>query len=168
MTIEKALLSTMTVVFLALPTAAHAQSTANQEMRSALFLVGTWKCADTVGEYSGSYTLTVTRALDERWLRQQYQWHSSDRPRPLSGEYFLGFDPRVKKWIRMGAMNDGMYFGMVGTRDGNVWTYGYVLPGTKGTAVYTKLSDNDYKVLGPSYPEGGKQMTEHHGCHKSS
>jgi len=136
------------------------------EENAADFLVGSWQCADTVGDYTASYTITVTKALDGRWLREIYQWHDAT-PRALSGEYFLSYDPRVKKWIRIGAMNDGMYFSMVGVRAGDDWTFGYALPGP-GTAVYSRRSDTDYTVLGPTYKENGKVVTEHHGCHKAS
>ena len=146
---------------------ATAQGMAAEEQRAADFLIGTWQCADTVGDYNGSYTITVTKALDDRWLRELYQWHNPATPRELSGEYFLSYDPRVKKWIRIGAMNDGMYFSMVGQHAGDDWTFGYALPG-RGKAVYTKKSDAEYTVLGPSYQENGKLVTEHHGCHKSS
>jgi len=43
-----------------------------------------------------------------------------------------------------------------------------VLPGLFGSAVYTKKSDAEFTVDGPSYPENGKQVTEHHTCQKSS
>ena len=142
-----------------------AQGMAVDEQRAADFLVGTWQCADTVGDYNGSYTIAVTKALDGRWLREIYEWHNPTTPRELSGEYFLSYDPRVKKWIRIGAMNDGMYFSMVGVRAGDEWTFGYALPGP-GTAVYSRKSETEYTVLGPTYKENGKLVTEHHGCHK--
>ena len=56
---------------------------------------------------------------------------------------------------------------MVGTLRDNIWYYGYVLPGTAGSAVYTKKSDSEYTVDGPEYPENGKMVTEHHRCTKN-
>lgn len=144
-----------------------AQGMAADEQRAADFLIGSWQCADTVGEYNGAYTITVTRALGDRWLREIYQWQNPSASRALSGEYFLSYDPRVKKWIRIGAMNDGMYFSMVGVHTGDDWTFGYALPGP-GNTVYTRKSDSEYTVLGPTYKENGKPVTEHHGCHKVS
>jgi len=146
---------------------AAAQGMKADDASAADFLVGSWQCADTVGDYTGAYTITVTKALDGRWLREIYQWHNAATSRELSGEYFLSYDPRVKKWIRIGAMNDGMYFSMVGVRAGDEWTFGYALPGP-GTAVYSKRSDTEYTVLGPTYKENGKLVTEHHGCQKAS
>ncbi|HZI41247.1 MAG TPA: hypothetical protein VFD67_06070, partial [Gemmatimonadaceae bacterium] len=162
----KRIFSAFAVSLLATSTAA-AQGMKADEENAADFLVGSWQCADTVGDYNGSYTITVTKALSGRWLREIYQWHNAAAPRALSGEYFLSYDPRVKKWIRIGAMNDGMYFSMVGVRAGDDWTFGYALPGP-GTAVYSRRSDTDYTVLGPTYKENGKVVTEHHGCHKAS
>jgi hypothetical protein len=165
MSVKSAFLATIFVAIVAQPMESRAQSSVNEEAWAADFLVGTWQCADTVGEHAGYYTLTVTKALDDRWLRENYQWQATAGAPALSGEYFLSFDPRVKKWIRIGAMNDGMYFSMVGVRRGNDWTFGYALPGP-GTAVYSRKSDTEYTVLGPTYPENGKLVTEHHGCHK--
>ncbi|MGH7650519.1 MAG: hypothetical protein ACREMS_01620 [Gemmatimonadaceae bacterium] len=167
MRMKSAFLATMSVALLAVPLASRAQSSGNEESRAAEFLVGTWQCADTVGEHAGSYTVRVTKALNDRWLRERYQWQTTAGSQALSGEYFFSFDPRVKKWIRIGAMNDGMYFSMTGVRQGNDWTFGYALPGP-GTAVYTRKSDTEYTVLGPTYSENGKLVTEHHGCHKMS
>src|SRR5437764_3062629 len=101
----------------------RAQATAAQELQFAQFLVGSWQCADTVGDSNGSYTTTITKSLDDRWLRQTYAWKATGSARPLSGEYFISFDPRVQSWIRMGAMNDGMYFGMVGKRSGDTLSF---------------------------------------------
>ena len=162
----KWILSALSAGLLATSTAA-AQGMKADDASAADFLVGSWQCADTVGDYTGAYTITVTKALDGRWLREIYQWHNAATPRALSGEYFLSYDPRVKKWIRIGAMNDGMYFSMVGVRAGDEWTFGYALPGP-GTAVYSKRSDTEYTVLGPTYKENGKLVTEHHGCQKAS
>jgi hypothetical protein len=62
-----------------------------------------------------------------------------------------------------------MYFGMYSkpASDAN-WSWDYVLPGPNGHAVWTKKSDAEYTVDGPSYTENGKPVTEHHVCKKSS
>lgn len=160
-------LSALALTLLA-PSFVAAQSPVPTEMRAADFLVGAWQCADTVGDYAGTYTTTISPTLDGRWLQQVYDFpKSSALPNGLRGSFFIGFDPRNGKWLRLGAMNDGMYFGMVGTRTDSIWTYGYVLPGTSGSAVYIKRSGGEYTILGPSYPEGGKTVTEHHTCRKA-
>jgi len=43
-----------------------------------------------------------------------------------------------------------------------------VLPGRSGGAVWTKKSDTEYTVDGPSYPANGKMVTEHHTRRKVS
>jgi hypothetical protein len=125
----KWILCSLAAVCLVKATVATAQGIAVDEQRASDFLLGTWQCADTVGDYNGSYPIAVSKALDGRWLREIYQWHNPATPRELSGEYFLSYDPRVKKWIRIGAMNDGMYFSMAGVRAGDDWTFSYALPG---------------------------------------
>ena len=157
------------LVTLIVAASAAAQDRPNHEdeILAAQFLVGTWNCADTVGDHAGTYITTITPLFGGRWLRQVYTWPvSRSMPKGLHGEFFLGFDPRNGKWIRQGVLDDGMYFAMTGRRVDNVWTYGYSLPSTVGTAVYTKVSETAYTVLGPSYPENGRQVTERHGCHK--
>ena len=149
--------------------AAGAQATSGADDEFNRFFVGTWSCADTVGDHAGKYTTTISRTLDDHWLRQTYAWApTTEEPKPLGGEYLISYDPRVRKWIRMGAMTDGMYFAMTGARRGDTLTYGYVLPSTSGTAVYIRQSDREYHVRGPSYPENGKMVTERHTCRRSS
>ena len=144
------------------------QSSPPTEMEFAQFLVGTWNCSHTVGDFSGTYTTTVENALGGRWLHQTYDFPTlGDKTGAVHAEYFIGYDPRIQKWVRLGAMSDGMYFAMRAARSGNTWTWSYVLPGQSGSAVYTKRSDSEFTVDGPSYPENGKMVTEHHTCRKS-
>lgn len=146
----------------------HAQSAAQREMQFAQFFVGTWNCAHTVGGFSGTYVTTIQNSLDNRWLKQTYDFPTlGDASGPAHAEYFIGYDPRNQTWLRFGAMTDGQYFAMRGKRSGDTWTFGYVLPGTSGSAVYTKKSETEYTVEGPSYTENGKSVTEHHTCRKS-
>jgi hypothetical protein len=145
----------------------HAQSSPPTEMQFAQFLVGTWSCSHTVGDFSGTYTTTITNTLGNRWLRQTYDFPASASRPAIQGEFFFGYDPRNKHWLRTGAMSDGLYFTMVGVLRDNAWYYGYVLPGAAGTAVYTKKSNSAYTVDGPSYPENGRTVTEHHSCRKT-
>jgi hypothetical protein len=153
---------------LAAPSHATAQGAGQQEMQFAQFFVGTWNCAHTVGDFSGTYKTTIANVLDNRWLKQTYDFPVSKGRAAVQGEFFIGYEPRNGKWLRFGAMSDGLYFTMVGTRSENVWTWGYLLPGTKGSAVYRKTSESGYTVDGPSYPENGRTVTEHHVCRKSS
>jgi len=148
-------------------TKSRAQSSAQQEIKFAQFYVGRWTCAHTVGDFSGTYTTTIENSLGNRWLRQTYDFPTlGNSSGPAHAEYFIGYDPRNQTWLRFGAMTDGQYFAMRGKRIGDVWTWGYVLPGTSGSAVYTKKSDSEYTVDGPSYVENGKPVTEHHRCRR--
>jgi hypothetical protein len=156
-------------LFLATSSRAQAQAAPSQEMQFARFFVGTWNCAHTVGDFSGTYTTTISNSLGNRWLKQTYDFPTlGDGVGPVNAEYFIGYDPRVQSWLRFGAMSDGQYFAMRGTRSGNTWSWNYVLPGTSGNAAYTKQSDSEFTVDGPSYPQNGKSVTEHHTCKKSS
>lgn len=74
----------------------------------------------------------------------------------------------VPQLVRFGAHSNAMYFGMVGKRSENVWSWNYVLPGRSGSVVWTKKSDTEYAVDGPTYPQDGKMVTEHHICKKSA
>ena len=130
------------------------------------FLIGTWSCADKVGDFSGVYSTTFTKVLGDRWIRQIYAFPAREGRAPVQGDFLIGYDPRNQRWLRTGAMSDGLYFTMVGTLRDNAWYYGYVLPGTAGSAVYTKKSDSEYTVDGPEYPENGRMVTEHHRCTK--
>lgn len=155
-------------LFLATSHQARAQSVASREMQAAQFFVGTWNCAHTVGDFSGTYKTTIANSLDNRWLKQTYDFPATSGGAPVRAEYFIGYDPRNGRWIRFGAMSDGLYFAMVAKRSGNTWPWTYVLPGTRGSAVYTEKSDSLYTVDGPSYEQNGKPVTEHHTCRKSS
>ena len=84
----------------------------------------------------------------------------------VHADYFLGYDVRVDRWVRFGAHSNAQYYGMLGTRADNVWSWSYVLPGPAARAVWTKQSDTEYTVDGPSYSANGKRVTEHHGCRK--
>jgi hypothetical protein len=160
--------------FFALPAAlllltlpAYGQATGPAGIRALDFLIGSWTCAHTVGDFSGTYSTIFTRVLGDRWIRQIYAFPADERRAAVQGDFLIGYDPRNQRWLRTGAMSDGLYFSMVGTQRGNAWYYGYVLPGTAGSAVYTKKSDSEYTVDGPEYPENGKMVTEHHRCTKT-
>jgi len=156
------------VLFAVSPSSAVAANVP-QEMTAAEFLIGTWNCRHTFGDDGGIYTTTYEKALDGMWLRQQYDFAATRTEPAMQGEYFIGYDERVGRWIRIGAMSDALYFAMVGTRTGDVWSWGYVLPGktASGAVLYTKKSDTEYVVDGPTYPRNGTPITEHHWCTKA-
>ncbi len=161
-------LAGVAAMLLAAPTYAQVRPTAPQELQAAQFLVGTWRCSHTVGDFAGTYTTTFAKAFGNAWLRQTYDFPVTGEGGAAQAEYFTGYDARRDGWVWFGAMSTGQYFAMLGKRVDNVWSWNYVLPGLFGSAVYTKKSDAEFTVDGPSYPENGKQVTEHHTCQKSS
>ena len=154
------------VVLIAAPTSAQTLPTAQHEIQSAQFLIGKWSCAHTVGDFSGTYTTTYASTLGSAWLEQTYDFPGTKEDAAVHADYFLGYDVRVDRWVRFGAHSNAQYYGMLGTRADNVWSWSYVLPGLSGRAVWTKKSDAEYTVDGPSYPANGKRVTEHHSCRK--
>jgi hypothetical protein len=156
-------------IVLAGSSGAAAGPTAQEAMGSIRFLVGTWNCAHTVGDFSGTYTETFTNALDGRWLKQTYEFPATSTEPAVKAEYFFEYDQRVPRWVRFGAHSNGQYYGMYSSNPGDTsWVWKYVLPGPNGTATWTKRSNTEYTIDGPEYPENGKLVTEHHRCTKTS
>ena len=162
------MLMAIATVLAARPASAQTRPTAQEEMHTAQFLVGKWNCAHTVGDFSGTYTTRYASALESTWIQQLYDFPAAGGDAPVHAEYFLGYDVRVDRWVRFGAHSNAQYYGMVGTRADKVWSWSYVLPGPAARAVWTKQSDTEYTVDGPSYPANGKMVTEHHTCRKVS
>jgi hypothetical protein len=174
-----ATLATIAGTLLAASTAAAAAApSAKQKIASVQYLVGTWNCAHTVGTFSGTYTTTYTSVLGNLWLRQTYDFP----PRQMAesgpaerAEFLMGYDERREAWVRFGALSTGQYFAIRMTETaGGGWAWKYVsffprkTPETPGSdATFTKKSETEYVVDGPSYPQGGTQVTEHHICKKS-
>ena len=148
--------------------AAQTRPAPTDNLQSVAFLVGTWSCRHTVGDFSGTYTTTYAATLGDRWLKQVYDFPAAGEEGPVHAEYFLSYDPRVDQWVRFGAHSNAQYYGMVGKRANDVWSWSYVLPGPSGKVVWTKQSDVEYAVDGPSYPKNGTLVTEHHRCRKGS
>ena len=140
--------------------------TGSDDMKTVAFLVGTWSCSHTVGDFSGTYPTTYALTVGDRWLKQTYDFPAAGEDAAVHAEYFLGYDVRVDRWVRFGAHSNAQYYGMVGKRADNVWSWSYVLPGPSGSAVWTKQSDVEYTIDGPSYPKNGTLVTEHHRCRK--
>ena len=61
---------------------------------------------------------------------------------------------------------------MTDTANGWTWKYVSFFPRSKPEtsdpdATFTKKSAKEYTIDGPTYPQDGTMVTEHHTCHKS-
>jgi hypothetical protein len=162
----------------AAPTDEQEKMTSRQKMASVDYLVGTWHCDHTVGTFSGTYTTTYSKVLGGAWLKQMYDFppqESKERTEPaITAETLMGFDERRQAWVRFFANSEGQYFSIRMTDTGNGWSWKYVSffkttkPETSDPdATFTKKSDKEYTIDGPSYEQNGTRVTEHHTCHKS-
>jgi hypothetical protein len=163
-----ALLAAVAATLFAAPSPVVADSSPKHALGEVRYLVGTWTCRHTVGDFSGTYRTSFSTALEGEWLKQRYDFPATKDTPAWYGEFFFGYDGRVPRWVRFGAMSTGQYFGMV-SKDAGVAriTWQYRLPGA-GSATWTKRSDSEFSIEGPSYPENGKLVTEHHVCRKAS
>lgn len=157
----------MTTIALALMLAAPAP------LASTQWLLGNWKCEDTVGDFHGTYETTFSLALGDRWLRQVWDFPARNGEPARRAESLMSWDARRNYWVRFFAMSDGMWFAMrmSETKDGFSWKYVSLSkdrkPETEGAdAAMTRRSDAEYTIDGPTYPENGKMVTEHHLCRK--
>lgn len=151
-------------------------ATAKERMKNFDYLVGTWSCAHQVGDFSGKYTTTYEKVLGDLWLKETYDFppkQFGDNPGAVRAEALIGYDERRGQFVRFFADSVGDYFPIRMKDTGNGWTYQYVsffsakpLDKTDADATFTKKSDTEYLIEGPTYPENGKQVTEHHQCHK--
>jgi len=155
------------------------KATARQEMASVGRLIGTWNCAHTVGTFSGTYKTTYKKVLGGAWLQQTYAFpaqKSAGRNEPASTAVALmGFDERRQTWVRFFADSGGQYFPirMTDAAGGWLWKYATFFTRTApetadADAAFTRKSDSEYVIDGPSYPQGGTRVTEHHVCRKVS
>jgi hypothetical protein len=153
------------------------KATTQQKMQSVDYLLGTWNCTHTVGTFSGTYTTTFSRALGDFWLKQTYDFppqKTADRNDPrITAEALMGFDEPRQTWVRFFANSLGQYFSirMTDTENGWAWKYSTFFVRTKPEtpdpdAKFIKKSNTEYMIEGPTYPEGGTLVTEHHTCHK--
>jgi len=159
-------------------TCAWADSVAQQKIASVEYLVGTWNCAHTVGASSGTYKTTYAKTLGGLWLRQTYDFPPKQFGRnepPVNAEFLIGYDEGRQAWVRFGAISTGQYFAirMTDTGDGG-WSYKYVSffqrqqPETADSdATFSRKSNAEYVVDGPSYVENATRVTEHHVCKKA-
>jgi len=141
------------------------------------YLVGTWNCAHTVGTFTGTYKTTYSKAVGGVWLKQTYDFPAGqavESEPAVQAEWLMGYDERRQAWVRFGAMSTGQYFAIRMTDTGdNGWSWKYVSffttqqperPGSDAT--FTKKSDSEYVVDGPSYEQKGTRVTEHNLCNK--
>jgi hypothetical protein len=171
------LLAAVAATFLAAATCAEASPAGQQKIGSVQYLVGTWNCAHTVGTFSGTYATTYSRALGDLWLRQTYDFppkQIAESEPAVHAEFIMGYDERRQAWVRFGVISTGQYFAIRMTdTDDSGWSWKYVSffktqnPETPGSdATFSKKSDSEYVVDGPSYEQNGTRVTEHHVCKK--
>jgi hypothetical protein len=150
--------------------------TAQQKVASVEYLVGKWSCAHTVGTFSGTYTTTYTKVLGNLWLKETYdfppgQFGGANQP-AVTAEALIGFDENRGQWVRFFATSHGDYFSIRMKETGTGWEYKYVsFFGSKADngqadATFSKKSDTEYSIEGPTYPDNGTLVTEHHTCRK--
>ena len=145
-------------------------------MSSRQYLIGTWNCAHTYGTFSGTYTTTYEPVLTNRWIKQVYNFPASEGAPAMEGDWFMTYDEPRQSWIRFGAMTTGQYFALRMTDTSPTTSSWQYLPLVrtanpqlpKTDAVFTKKSDAEYTVDGPTYKLNGTgpTVTEHHDCKK--
>lgn len=159
--------------------AAHLQQprpSAKEKLATVEYLVGTWSCAHTVGSFAGTYATRYAKVLGDLWLKQTYdfppqQFGGNTEP-AVTGEALIGYDANRGQWVRFFANSTGQYFPIRMKETGTGWAYRYVsFFGSKpdapeADATFTKKSPEEYVIEGPTYPENGKEVTEHHDCRK--
>lgn len=166
--------SIVVTLFFAAAAAADAAPTAREKIAAARYLLGTWSCVHTVGTFTGKYTTTYRNVLGDLWLEQTYDFPATQEEPARQAETLMGYDERRQAWVRFFAMSNGQYFSIRMTETERGWDWKYVSffklknPETPGSdATFTKKSDTEYTIDGPSYPENGTVVTEHHVCKKN-
>lgn len=156
-------------------TAAPPADSAPRQSPMADYLIGTWQCAHTVGSFSGTYKTTYEKVLDGKWLQQTYEFAGQKGDPASTAVALMGFDYRRHAWVRFFASSNGQYFPIRMTDTGSGWAWKYstffthTTPETPGPdATIARKSDTEYEIQGPTYPQNGVQVTEHHVCHRMS
>jgi hypothetical protein len=159
----------------ALFTAAAQSAPAQQQFSMADYLIGTWQCAHTVGTFSGTYKTSYAKVLDGKWLQQTYEFAGQKNDPASTAVALMGFDERRQTWVRFFANSKGQYFPIRMTDTGSGWAWKYSTFFTRTTpesagpdATITRKSDTEYEIQGPTYPQNGVQVTEHHICRRMS
>jgi len=159
-----------------IPQAQEKKPTAKEKMATVEYLVGSWTCGHTVGTFSGKYTTKYAKVLGDRWLKQSYDFPSGnfgdETQAAVTGEALIGYDEDRGAWVRFFATSHGEYFPIRLKETNNGWAYTYISmfknikEKPEADATFTKKSDTEYVIEGPTYPDNGKMVTEHHTCHK--
>lgn len=157
------------------PAAASTKRTAEQELKSADYLLGTWSCKHVVGDFSGTYKTTWSKPIGGQWLKQTYDFpagQAGDKSPAVSAETLMTYVEPRQEWVRFFANSLGQYFAIRMSDTSNGWQWRYVgfftarpVP-TEPDATFTKKSDKEYTIDGPSYDLNGTHVTEHHSCQK--
>ncbi len=157
------------------PQAQQKKPTAKEKMATVEYLVGNWTCAHTVGTFSGKYNTTYSKILGGMWLRETYDFpprQFGENEGAVTAEAIIGYDENRDGWVRFFATSTGDYYPLRMKETENGWAYTYI-SFFKGVAdkpapdaTFTKKSDTEYVIHGPTYPENGKTVTEHHECRK--
>ena len=158
--------------------ASASAATTDEALASRQYLIGTWNCAHTYRDFSGTYTTRYENVLDNRWIKQTYNFPASASTPAMVGEWYMGYNPQRQTWVRFGAMTTGQYFALRMTDVSpttSTWKYvGFFgsnqSDASSPDATFTKISDTEYKVDGPTYKLNGTgpTVTEHHDCKKAS
>jgi hypothetical protein len=159
------------------PRTQQPRPSAKEKLAAVDYLVGAWSCAHTVGTFAGTYTTRYAKVLGDLWLQQTYdfppqQFGGTNEP-AVTGEALIGYDQNRSQWVRFFANSTGQYFAIRMKDTGTGWAYRYVSffgskpDAAEADATFTKQSPTEYVIDGPTYPENGKEVTEHHDCHKA-
>jgi|SRR5579864_5576962 len=150
------------------------KTTAQQEMESVNYLIGKWSCSHVIGTSPGSYTATYSKVLGDRWLEEIYDFPAQQNGPTVTAWALMSFDERRQTWVRYFVNSVGYHFEIRMTDTPNGWSYKYasLFPETKSEtpdpdAVFTKKSDTEYTIEGPTYPANGTLVTQHDACHKA-
>jgi hypothetical protein len=165
----------ITLVFSSNTLQAQEAKSGNEKMSNVNYLAGTWSCEHQVGDFSGKYKTTYEKVMGGHWLKETYEFPPGQfggKSQAVTAEALIGYDDRRGQWVRFFVDSVGDYFSIRMKDTGNGWAYQYVSffvakpDKTDADATFTKKSDTEYVIDGPTYPENGKQVTEHHQCRK--
>ena len=146
--------------------------TAKEKLASVESLIGDWDCKHTVGDFSGTYKTSYSRTMGDAWLRQTYKFPATqENATPGTAEALMTYSPSNQAWLRFFGNSEGQHFSirMADTPTGWAWTYVSFFKwrdAEKPDAIFTRKSDTEYTIDGPSYERDGVMVTEHHTCHK--
>ncbi|MGB6601154.1 MAG: hypothetical protein WBE77_08730 [Candidatus Cybelea sp.] len=140
------------------------------DFSSLMFLVGTWKCMQSLRGKQRSDTATTTVSADGMWLVTQDTSPPFDQYRTvaINGTTYTGYDSTIKQWIQIGIDSGGGY----GTSTSPGWQGNTItwttknLDGSSGTDVNTKHSDTMYTDSSSATDAQGKTTNVTVTCNK--